>query len=77
VGVPTPVYYKQYTEFTAYHDFSLRYRMDDWTFQAGVQNVFDERPPAQSAGQFRVGTAALNLYDMVGRRGFISVSRRF
>ena len=77
VGVPAPVYYKQYTEFTAYHDFSLRYRMDDWTFQAGVQNVFDERPPAQSAGQFRVGTAALNLYDMVGRRGFISVSRRF
>jgi iron complex outermembrane receptor protein len=77
VGVPAPVYYKQYTEFTAYHDFSLRYRMDDWTFQAGVQNVFDERPPAQSTGQFRVGTAALNLYDMVGRRGFISVSRRF
>jgi iron complex outermembrane receptor protein len=77
VGVPVPVYYKQYTEFTAYHDFSLRYRMDDWTFQAGVQNVFDERPPAQSSGQFRVGTAALNLYDMVGRRGFISISRRF
>ena len=77
VGVPVPVYYKQYTEFQTYHDFSLRYRMDDWTFQAGVQNVFDERPPAQSSGQFRVGTAALNLYDMVGRRGFVQISRRF
>ena len=71
------VYYKQYTEFQTYHDFSLRYRMDDWTFQAGIQNVFDERPPAQSQGQFRVGTAALNQYDMAGRRGFIQISRRF
>ena len=77
VGVPVPVYYKQYTEFQTYHDFSLRYRMDDWTFQAGVQNVFDERPPAQSAGQFRIGTAAINLYDMIGRRAFFSINRRF
>ena len=76
-GVPVPVYYKQYTEFQTYHDFSLRYRMDDWTFQAGVQNVFDERPPSQSAGQFRIGTAAINLYDMIGRRAFFSVNRRF
>lgn len=75
--VPAQVYYKQWTEFQTYHDFSLRYRMDDWTFQAGVQNVFDERPPAQSSGQFRIGTAALNNYDMIGRRGFISISRRF
>ena len=51
--------------------------MDDWTFQAGVQNVFDERPPAQSNGQFRIGTAALNQYDMVGRRAFLQISRRF
>lgn len=72
-----PVYYKQYTEFTAYHDMSVRYRMDDWTFQVGVQNVFDERPPSQSAGQFRIGTAAINLYDMIGRRAFVSVNRRF
>jgi iron complex outermembrane receptor protein len=77
VGTTRAVYYKQYTEFQTYHDFSLRYRMDDWTFQAGVQNVFDERPPAQSSGQFRIGTAALNQYDMIGRRGFISISRRF
>ncbi len=71
------VYYKQYTEFMAYHDVSVRRRMDDWTFAAGIQNVFDERPPAQSAGQFKIGTAALNLYDMVGRRGFVSVTKRW
>ena len=72
-----PVYYKQYNEFTAYHSFSVRKKMDDWTFSAGLQNVFDERPPAQSAGQFRAGTAALNLYDMRGRRAFFSVTKRF
>lgn len=71
------VYYKQWAEFMAYHDLSVRRRMDDWTFSAGVQNVFDERPPAQSAAQFRIGTAALNLYDMVGRRGFVSVTKRW
>ena len=58
-------------------DVSFRYKMDTWTFQAGVQNVFDEAPPSQSSGQFRVGTAALNLYDVVGRRAFINVSKRF
>ena len=41
-----------------------------------IQNVFDERPPS-FAGGFRVGTAALNMFDMVGRRGFIGISRRF
>ena len=71
------VYYKQYNEFTTYHAFSVRKKMDDWTFAAGIQNVFDERPPAQSAGQFRAGTAALNLYDVRGRRAFFSVTKRF
>ena len=77
VFASVPAYYKQYTEFTAYHDVSVRYRMDDWTFATGIQNVFDERPPGQSAAQFRIGTAALNLYDMVGRRGFVSVTKRW
>jgi iron complex outermembrane receptor protein len=70
-------YYKQYAEFTSYHDMSIRKRMDDWTMTAGIQNLFDERPPAQSAGQFKIGTAALNLYDMVGRRAFISISKKW
>ncbi|MFZ5670572.1 MAG: TonB-dependent receptor plug domain-containing protein [Pseudomonadota bacterium] len=75
--VGTPVYFKQYNEFTAYHDLSVRRRMDDWTFQAGILNVFDERPPAQSSGQFRIGTAALNTYDMIGRRAFFAVTKRW
>jgi len=69
--VGTPVYYKQYTEFYMTHDVSVRRRLDKWTLQAGIQNLFDERPPAVSTGQFRVGTAALNGYDMVGRSLFL------
>ena len=69
--IGTPIYYKQYTEFYMTHDLSVRKRMDKWTLQGGVQNLFDERPPAGSAGQFRIGTAALNGYDMVGRSLFL------
>jgi iron complex outermembrane receptor protein len=75
--LPVNVYYKQFNEFTAYHSLSVRKRMDDWTFQVGVQNLFDESAPSQSAGQFRIGTAALNLYDVRGRRGFISITKRW
>lgn len=69
--IGTPVYYKQYTEFYMTHDLSVRKRMDKWTLQGGIQNLFDERPPAGSAGQFRIGTAALNGYDVVGRSLFL------
>ncbi len=75
--VSTPVYFKQYDEFTATHDISVRKKMDSWTLQAGIQNLFDERPPSQSAGQFRIGTAAINQYDVIGRRAFVQVSKKW
>ena len=75
--VGAPVLYKQYTEFYLTHDLSLRKRMDKWTAQAGVLNVFDEHPPAASVNQFRIGTAALNAYDMVGRRAFVRLTYRW
>lgn len=74
---PQPAYFKQYTEFTSYHDFTVRRRFDDWSFQVGLINAFDESAPRQSAGQFRIGTAALNGYDVIGRRGYFQVSKRF
>ncbi len=72
-------YYKQYTEFTAIHDVSVRYRNDDWTLIAGVQDVFDEQPPAISTGSAfaRVGVVTTGAYDIRGRRGFVEVQRRF
>jgi iron complex outermembrane receptor protein len=68
-----PVYFKQYVEPVTYHEISVRKKFDKFTVQAGIQNLTDERPPAQSSGQFRIGTAALNAYDMVGRRAFVDV----
>lgn len=71
------VYYKQYAEFTAYHHLSLRRKYNDWTFVAGVRNVFDERPPSQSSGQFRIGTAANGNYDLIGRRAFFEITKKW
>jgi len=73
----TAVYYKQFTEFTAYHDISVRKKFDTWTVVGGITNLFDERAPSASAGQFRVGTAALNQYDLIGRSLFLNVSKKW
>jgi iron complex outermembrane recepter protein len=71
--------YKQHTEFTAAHDFSIRYRMDTWSFQVGVQNVFDEAPPTLSTGSFfgRIGNMGTGTFDPVGRRGFFEIIKTF
>jgi iron complex outermembrane receptor protein len=74
---PTDVTFKRWREFTTYHDVSLRRKMDDWTIVGGIQNLFDEHPPAGSFNEFRVGTAALNQYDLIGRRAFINVTKKF
>ena len=55
----------------------MRRKYNDWTFSAGIQNAFDERPPAQTGLGFRVGTAALNGYDVIGRRAFFLVSKKW
>lgn len=70
------VQYLQRTQVTIYHDISVRKTWDDGKYSAiiGVNNVFDEEPPFQSAGQFRRGTASLNAYDLVGRRVFLNLS---
>ncbi len=74
----TNAYFKQYTEFTAYHDVSLRRKFDKWTLVAGVKNLFDEPPPALSGNEtFRTGYAALNAYDLIGRRFFFQIDRKF
>lgn len=79
-GVGRDVFFKQFTEFTAYHSVSVRWRHDQWTFEGGVQNLFDEPPPALSGDgieQFREGFAALNAYDLIGRRFFFKLDRKF
>jgi iron complex outermembrane receptor protein len=68
---------KNYTEMTTYHTVSLRRTFDTLVIQGGVQNLFNERPPSVSSSEFRVGTAALNGYDMIGRRFFINITKKF
>ncbi|HWT51894.1 MAG TPA: TonB-dependent receptor [Caulobacter sp.] len=70
-------YYNLHAEFTAYHTFSVKKEFDGMSAQIGVNNAFDERPPAASSGQFRVGTAQLGNYDMIGRRIFVAVGKKW
>lgn len=74
-----PVYYKQHVEAIIYHDISVRKRFPalNAEFIVGVKNVFNQEPPAQSTGQFRAGTAALNAYDVIGRSYFARVTKKF
>ena len=75
--VPVTAFQKNYVEFTTYHHLSIRRSWDTLQVTAGVQNLFNERPPAVSSSEFRSGTAALNGYDMVGRRFFLTISKKF
>jgi iron complex outermembrane receptor protein len=65
----------------ATHDVSTRYRADDWSIIVGVQNLFDDEPPAVSqAGAFgKVGNSVAigGPYDLLGRRGFIEITKEF
>jgi iron complex outermembrane recepter protein len=70
-------YYKLHSEFTAYHTFSVKKDFGDMSTQIGVNNAFDERPPAASSGQTRTGTAQIGNYDMIGRRIFVAVTKKW
>ncbi len=76
------VHYKTETEATIYHNLSAQLEMDGgWTFRAGVNNVFDEHPPAVSnvdlAFAYRGNTPVVSQYDLLGRRAFINISKKF
>ncbi|MBX9461272.1 MAG: TonB-dependent receptor [Brevundimonas sp.] len=62
------VLYNFETPFYQRHSASIRYRNDRWNATVGIQNLWDEAPPYAGAGLFRIGNAALNGYDMRGRR---------
>lgn len=74
------VYARRRTDEYITHAVSLRKRMDKWTFQAGIQNVFDEPPPplGGSSGATVIGSTPLaSQYDWNGRTGFINIARSF
>ncbi|MDO9588134.1 MAG: TonB-dependent receptor [Brevundimonas sp.] len=62
------------------HTMSVRKRFDKWTFQAGIQNIFDENPPylGIGSGSTVIGNTPLaSQYDWNGRTAFVNVSRTF
>ena len=73
----TYAYY--HTTTRIYHDISLTKRYAALNVEAtlGVRNLFDEAPPALSTGEFRLGEAALNAYDMIGRQFFARLSKKW
>ncbi|MDO9587523.1 MAG: TonB-dependent receptor, partial [Brevundimonas sp.] len=74
------VFVKRSTDNYFNHTMSVRKRFDKWTFQAGIQNLFDQKPPyvGQSSGATRIGNTPLaSQYDWIGRSAFASVSRSF
>jgi iron complex outermembrane recepter protein len=64
------------------HSLSLTREFDDWSMTFGVANLLDTEPPQvsrnSSAVMTHIGTAPFTSnYDYVGRRGFLSISKKF
>lgn len=74
-------FYKRFAEAQFYHGASVRYQGSDWQVVGGVQNIFDEDPPAMStgSGSTRVGVSPIfgTQYDLRGRTFFAQASKSF
>ena len=73
-------------ENTFYHDLSMNYEADTWSFRVGVQNVLDQEPPRidEDAGTLDdpIFIDSRNVpqgvgYDRRGRTVFVALSKRF
>lgn len=72
------VFWKTDLEAMFYHNLSAQYSMDNgFTFRAGVNNLFDEHPPASSSDSDLGNTPIVSQYDLLGRRFFFNVSKKF
>ena len=65
------------TPFYQVHNVSVTRRFDKLQVTLGIHNLFDVKAPTLSAGEFRVGTAALNMYDLLGRAVYLNVAKHF
>ncbi len=72
------VFAKRYLEETFYHSFSAQYKNDEgWAFRAGVNNIFDEHPPATTLNSTFGTSPIVSQYDLLGRRFFVNVTKNF
>jgi len=62
-----------------YHDLSVSYDADEWSFTGGMRNMFDQEPPLidQGEGPARMNMVVQSTYDLYGRRFFLNATRRF
>ena len=81
LGAPagTTCVFKDFTDSYWQHDLSISFERDNWSLAAGVVNIFDEGPPLIHKGR---GPARMNMvvqsgHDLIGRRAFVNLSRRF
>ncbi len=58
-----------------YFDFALQAEVEALTFRVGLNNAFDKKPPTY-APNVQSGTDP-SLYDVIGRRAFVSARLRF
>lgn len=81
LGAPAGVQCRlvDYTESYWQHDLSISFERDNWSLAAGVVNVFDEAPPliGQGRGPARMNIVVQSGHDLIGRRAFVNLSRRF
>lgn len=73
----TTVFAKRFLEATIYHSVSAQYTHDSWAFRAGVNNLFDEHPPATTLQSTFGNSPIVSQYDLLGRRFFLNVSKNF
>ena len=73
----TTVFAKRFLEKTIYHSLSAQYKTDGWAFRAGVNNLFDEHPPATTLQSTFGNSPIVSQYDLLGRRFFVNVSKNF
>lgn len=63
-----------------YNDFSISYDYDSWSLTAGINNIFDKKPPLidqGSGGPARMNIVVQSGYDLIGRRAFLTATKRF
>lgn len=79
LGGPTDCVKAHAGDSVWYHDLSLTYEADEWTFTGGIRNLADQEPPLIDNGQGpnRFNMVVQSSYDLWGRRYFLNVTKRF
>jgi len=79
LGGPTDCIKANSGDSVWYHDLSLTYEADEWSFTGGFRNLFDQEPPLidQGEGPARMNIVVQSTYDLYGRRFFVNATRRF